>query len=85
MANSESRPAGHRSQRPAAGAPPASLAIPHAQAGAIDMSSPEAAKTIVDVRELAPRERHPLIFGSLAQLTPGEALMLINDHDSKPL
>ena len=49
------------------------------------MSSPEAIKTTVDVREIAPRERHPLIFGSFAQLSPGEALMLINDHNPKPL
>lgn len=49
------------------------------------MSSPEAIKTIVDVREIAPRERHPLIFGTFDQLSPGEALMLINDHDPKPL
>lgn len=49
------------------------------------MSSAEATKTTVDVREIAPRERHPLIFGTFDQLSPGEALMLINDHDPKPL
>jgi uncharacterized protein (DUF2249 family) len=49
------------------------------------MSSPEAIKTIVDVREIQPRERHPLIFGTFDELSPGEALMLINDHDPKPL
>jgi len=49
------------------------------------MSNPEAIKTTVDVREIPPRERHPLIFGSFAELSPGEALMLVNDHDPKPL
>ncbi|OIQ92264.1 hypothetical protein GALL_257800 [mine drainage metagenome] len=49
------------------------------------MSNAETTKTTVDVREIAPRERHPLIFGAFGQLAPGEALMLINDHDPKPL
>ena len=49
------------------------------------MSSQEAIKTTVDVREIQPRERHPLIFGSFDRLSPGEALLLINDHDPKPL
>ena len=39
----------------------------------------------LDVRELPPRERHPLIFGAFARLTPGQAIRLINDHDPKPL
>ena len=39
----------------------------------------------LDVRELAPRERHPLIFGSFDALPAGEALLLVNDHDPKPL
>ena len=49
------------------------------------MSNAETTKTTVDVREIAPRERHPLIFGAFGQLASGEALMLINDHDPKPL
>jgi len=49
------------------------------------MSNVETTKTTVDVREIAPRERHPLIFGAFDQLASGEALMLINDHDPKPL
>ena len=48
------------------------------------MSSPEASKSTIDVREIPPRERHPLIFGTFDQLSPGEALLLINDHDPKP-
>lgn len=42
-------------------------------------------KTIVDVRDIVPRERHPMIFGAFASLAPGEALLLVNDHDPKPL
>lgn len=49
------------------------------------MSTPEVIKTTVDVRQIQPRDRHPLIFGSFDQLSPGEALLLINDHDPKPL
>jgi uncharacterized protein (DUF2249 family) len=39
----------------------------------------------LDVREVAPRERHPLIFDSVARLDPGQSLRLVNDHDPKPL
>lgn len=40
---------------------------------------------LLDVRNVAPRERHGLIFDSFAGLKPGEALVLINDHDPRPL
>jgi uncharacterized protein (DUF2249 family) len=39
----------------------------------------------LDVRELAPRERHPLIFSQLDSLHVGDTLCLVNDHDPKPL
>ena len=39
----------------------------------------------IDVRAVAPRERHPLIFGTFEALGPGEAFVLVNDHDPKPL
>ena len=39
----------------------------------------------LDVRPLAPRDRHPLIFGTVDALTPGESFELVNDHDPKPL
>ncbi len=39
----------------------------------------------LDVRVIAPRERHPLIFSRLDALAVGEALLLLNDHDPKPL
>ncbi len=42
-------------------------------------------KTTIDVRAIAPRDRHPLIFGTFANLVPDEALLLVNDHDPKPL
>jgi uncharacterized protein (DUF2249 family)/hemerythrin-like domain-containing protein len=40
---------------------------------------------VLDVRGLAPRERHPLILGTFAALRVGEAFVLVNDHDPKPL
>lgn len=39
----------------------------------------------LDVREIVPRDRHPLIFDTFANLTPGQSFVLINDHDPKPL
>ncbi|MCC6211670.1 MAG: DUF2249 domain-containing protein [Burkholderiales bacterium] len=42
-------------------------------------------QTILDVRNLAPRERHPLIFSTYGALGPGETFVLVNDHDPKPL
>nr|WP_316639707.1 DUF2249 domain-containing protein [uncultured Roseateles sp.] len=40
---------------------------------------------IVDVRSIAPRERHPLIFSTFGALAAGQAMELVNDHDPKPL
>lgn len=39
----------------------------------------------LDVREVTPRERHPLIFDRLDALQVGETLLLVNDHDPRPL
>lgn len=39
----------------------------------------------LDVRTIAPRERHPLIFARLDALQTGQSLLLVNDHDPKPL
>jgi uncharacterized protein (DUF2249 family) len=39
----------------------------------------------LDVRNIIPRERHPLIFGTFRKLEPGDAFVLVNDHDPKPL
>lgn len=41
--------------------------------------------TTLDVRTIIPRERHPLIFNTFRNLAPGEAFLLVNDHDPKPL
>lgn len=44
-----------------------------------------ATPTVIDVREIVPRERHPLIFATFEALAPGDAFELVNDHDPKPL
>jgi len=45
----------------------------------------EATVSTLDVRDLVPRERHPLIFSRLDALSVGDTLRLVNDHDPKPL
>jgi uncharacterized protein (DUF2249 family) len=49
------------------------------------MSSTRQEPRILDVREITPRERHPLIFDTFGNLAVGEAFHLVNDHDPKPL
>lgn len=39
----------------------------------------------LDVRVIAPRERHPKIFDLFDSLKPGESFELINDHAPTPL
>lgn len=39
----------------------------------------------IDVREMAPRQRHPTIFATWDNLPDGASLMLVNDHDPIPL
>lgn len=39
----------------------------------------------IDVRTIAPPQRHALIFGCFDSLKPGQWLELINDHDPQPL
>jgi uncharacterized protein (DUF2249 family) len=39
----------------------------------------------VDVRQIAPRDRHPLIFSTFRSLAKGNAMQLVNDHDPRPL
>jgi uncharacterized protein (DUF2249 family) len=41
--------------------------------------------SVIDVRTIIPRERHPLIFNTFHGLAPGESFVLVNDHDPKPL
>ncbi len=45
----------------------------------------EGLKATLDVRTIPPMNRHPLIFQTFESLQPGEAFVLINDHDPKPL
>jgi uncharacterized protein (DUF2249 family) len=49
------------------------------------MTTQTAAQARVDVRTIAPRERHPLIFSTFDGLAAGQAMELVNDHDPKPL
>lgn len=39
----------------------------------------------LDVRDLPPAQRHERIFEAYAELDTGEAFVLVNDHDPKPL
>jgi uncharacterized protein (DUF2249 family) len=39
----------------------------------------------LDVRVIPPREKHPAIFATFDALEPGDAFVLINDHDPFPL
>ena len=41
--------------------------------------------TVIDVRQIAPRMRHPLIFSTFENLGGGECFRIVNDHDPKPL
>ncbi|MBS0392919.1 MAG: DUF2249 domain-containing protein [Comamonadaceae bacterium] len=43
------------------------------------------AVSVIDVRTIAPFERHARIFGQLDALAAGQALQIVNDHDPVPL
>lgn len=43
------------------------------------------ASTTIDVRAIAPRERHTTIFATFRALGPGDAVEIVSDHDPKPL
>ena len=45
----------------------------------------EAMGKTLDVRDMAPKERHPKIFETFNALKAGESFILINDHEPKPL
>lgn len=47
--------------------------------------SVQAAIPTVDVREIAPRDRHPTIFSTFRNLDANQAMELVNDHDPRPL
>lgn len=42
------------------------------------------AKTI-NVPDYPPREKHPTIMKGFDELKSGEAMLIVNDHDPKPL
>ena len=39
----------------------------------------------LDVRVIPPRDKHPTIFRTFDSLASGQALVLFNNHDPKPL
>lgn len=39
----------------------------------------------LDVRVIPPREKHPTIFSNFDKLASGDTLVIINDHDPRPL
>jgi uncharacterized protein (DUF2249 family)/uncharacterized protein YjiS (DUF1127 family) len=45
----------------------------------------ESGSKVVDVRSLAPAQRHAKIFQLVNELGPGSSFILVNDHDPKPL
>jgi uncharacterized protein (DUF2249 family) len=45
----------------------------------------ELAVPVLDLRPLAPPERHRLVYEQLDALAPGETLELVNDHRPSPL
>ncbi|KQY81752.1 MULTISPECIES: DUF2249 domain-containing protein [Roseateles] len=47
--------------------------------------SVQAAFPTLDVRTIAPRERHPTIFTMFRSLAANQAMELVNDHDPRPL
>lgn len=49
------------------------------------MTSTSVQDNTIDVRTLAPQQRHATIFGRFDELLPGETLQLVSDHDPQPL
>ena len=41
--------------------------------------------SVLDVRTIQPRDRHPMIFDLFDSLKPGESFDLVNDHAPTPL
>ena len=39
----------------------------------------------LDVRVIPPRDKHPAIFRAFDSLHTGDSLLLVNDHDPRPL
>ena len=49
------------------------------------MNRQQSTMTIVDLREIAPSERRLMVFDAFERLLPGETLVLVHNHHSKPL
>lgn len=47
--------------------------------------APATRETLIDVRPMPPRERHPTIFRTWEGLDAGDSILLVNDHDPVPL
>lgn len=41
--------------------------------------------TEIDVRDVPPQERHPMIHEAFEAVASGESVTVVNDHDPKPL
>lgn len=39
----------------------------------------------LDVRAIPPRDKHPTIFRTFDALSRGESMVIVNDHDPRPL
>ncbi|HVV31116.1 MAG TPA: DUF2249 domain-containing protein [Mycobacteriales bacterium] len=55
------------------------------RASPIDLEGTPMAESVLDVRQQVPARRHELIFETYHALAPGDAFVLVNDHDPKPL
>jgi len=69
--------------RPGDGRPSsvAALATPfHCQEIPVSLQTIE-----LDVRVIPPRDKHPTIFKTFDSLSSGQAMVILNDHDPKPL
>src|SRR5690606_2714438 len=49
------------------------------------MASTDSLPIEIDGRVIPPRERQPKIFHTFDSLGSGESLMIVNDHDPRPL
>jgi uncharacterized protein (DUF2249 family) len=49
------------------------------------MTASQSDTVTIDVRDMVPRDRHPLIFNTFDDLAVGATMLLVNDHDPKPL
>lgn len=45
----------------------------------------ELAESVVDVRDIAPQNRHTIVFQSFDRLAPGGSMQVIAEHDPRPL